>query len=201
MFREGLASLLASQPDIQVVGAAGSMEEAIYLAQSLHPEVVLMNYTLPDGDGPEATRAILVEDPGIQVVFLSDLNGDERLFAAIRSGAKGYLLKNLPISKLVTYLRGLEQNEAALSGEMTIRILEEFSRQYNPYRPDRTRLSGLTSREVEVLKELAAGATNEEIAMQLRLSVNTVKSHIHNLLRKLDLKNRKEAAKIAINAE
>ena len=160
-----------------------------------------MNYGLPDGDGPGATRAILTENPSIQVVFLSDFNGDERLFAAIRSGARGYLLKNLPISKLLSSLKGLEQNEAALSGEMTARILEEFSRQSPPCKPDRAKLSGLTTRELEVLQELANGATNDEIASRMRLSVNTIKSHIHNILRKLDLKNRKEAAQIAINIE
>ncbi len=197
LFRDGLVSLLRGQADIEIVGEAGLLGEAIKMARTLKPEVVLMDFTLPDGDGAQATRAILDENPGIAIVFLTMHDSNDRLFAAIRSGAKGYLLKNMPFPKLLESLRGLTRNEAPISGEMTSRLLEEFSRLGPPQEPEHSKLASLTLREVEVLRELASEASNHEIAGRLTLTETTVKNHVHSILKKLELKSRQEAARFA----
>jgi DNA-binding NarL/FixJ family response regulator len=197
LVREGFESLLNSQPDFRVVGQAGSVAEAIVMARQLCPDLILMDFGLPDGTGLDATQAILVEQPEIKIVFLTVHEEDDRLFAAIRSGAKGYLLKNVPVAKLLTFLRGTEQGEAAISPDMASRILAEFSRLEPRHRPDRLETDELTLRELEVLKELASGASNREIADSLVIAENTVKSHVRNILTKLNLKNRREATAFA----
>jgi DNA-binding NarL/FixJ family response regulator len=197
LFREGLVSLLETQPDITVAGEAGSVSEAIGMARELEPDLILMDFGLPDGTGLEATQAILAEQPEAKIVFLTVHEQDDRLFAAIRSGAKGYLLKNVPVSKLLDYLRGVERGEAAVSPAMTSHILEEFARLGSGPDPGPAELSELTTREVEVLQEVARGATNREIADRLCISENTVKNHMGNILAKLNLRNRREAAGFA----
>ncbi len=197
LFREGLASLLLGQPDFTVVGEAGSVREAILMARELRPDLVLMDFTLPDGTGLEATRAILGEWPETKIVFLTVHEEDERLFAAVRSGAKGYMLKNVPVAKLLQRLRGLERSEAALEPAMTSRILEEFSHTQPERRADHKALAELTPRETDVLRELAGGGTNREIAERLFVSENTVKNHVSSILSKLNLQNRGQAARLA----
>ena len=197
LFREGLVSLLETQPDISVAGEAGRVSEAIGMARDLEPDLILMDFGLPDGTGLDATQAILAERPDTNIVFLTVHEQDNRLFAAIRSGAKGYLLKNVPVSKLLDYLRGVERGEAALSPAMTSHVLEEFARLDPSRGPDAAELSELTSREVEVLRELATGASNLEIADRLYISENTVKNHVGSILTKLNLRNRREAASLA----
>jgi DNA-binding NarL/FixJ family response regulator len=197
LFRDGLVSMLRGQADIEIVGEAGLLSEAIEMARELRPEVVLMDFTLPDGDGTQATRAILDENPGAIIVFLTMHDANDRLFAAIRSGAKGYLLKNMPFPRLLESLRGLAKNEAAISREMTARILEEFSRLGPPQEPERSKLASLTLREVEILRELATEASNHEIAGRLTLTETTVKNHVHSILKKLELRSRQEAARFA----
>ncbi len=194
LFREGLVSLLKSDDYFNVVGQAGSVHEAIILAHNLRPDLVLMDFSLPDGDGAEASTAILTEQPGCRIVFLTMHDDDENLFAAIRSGAKGYLLKNVPVAKLISSLKSIEKGEAAISGAMTMRLLEEFSQHHNGVSSEvYNSQSVLSQREVEILREIALGASNGEIATKLFLSVNTVKHHIHNILSKLRLENRRAA--------
>lgn len=197
LFREGVASLLRGQPDFTVIGEAGSVREAVVMARDLQPDLVLMDFTLPDGTGLDATQAILAEHPETRIVFLTVHEEDERLFSAIRSGAKGYLLKNVPVAKLLGFLRGLERDEAAISPAMTSRILEEFSRTSPAHQPNGAALAQLTTRELDVLRELATGATNREIAACLFITENTVKNHVGNILSKLNLQNRREAARFA----
>jgi DNA-binding NarL/FixJ family response regulator len=173
------------------------VREAIAAVHNLKPDLVLMDFGLPDGTGLEATQAILAEQPQIQIVFLTIHAEDERLFAAIRSGARGYLLKDMPMARVLVYLRGLERGEAAISGVMTSRVLGEFSRlQAFPQR-DQADVGELTPREAEVLGELAGGASNKEIASRLVISENTVKRHVRSILIKLNLCNRREAARFA----
>lgn len=198
LFRDGLVSLLSAQPDFDVVGQAGSVSEAVAMARELGPDLVLMDFGLPDGTGLEATQAILADQPETSIVFLTVHEEDDRLFAAIRGGAKGYLLKNVPVARLLTYLRGVECGEAAISGAMTSRILSEFSRLEPPRNLDPLEAGALTLREVEVLQELARGATNREIADRLIIAENTVKNHVSNILEKLNLRNRREAASFAL---
>jgi two-component system NarL family response regulator len=199
LFREGLAGLLAGQPDFRIVGQAGSVAEAIAMARELSPDLILMDIGLPDGTGLDATQVILAEQPETKIVFLTVHEEDDRLFAAIRSGAKGYLLKNVPVAKLLTFLRGIEQGEAAISPAMAARILTEFSRLEPPRERDQVEMAELTLREMQVLKELASGASNREIAERLVIAENTVKNHVRSILTKLNLRNRREATTFAHN--
>lgn len=197
LFREGLTGLLRSQPDMEVIGECGTMSEAVSMALQLKPDVVLMDFSLPDGTGLEATSSVLAQLPATQVIFLTVHDNDDRLIAAMRAGAKGYLLKNLSVNKLLASLRALERGEAAISRIMMARILEEFAQSRPPSNGAPSPLVGLTSREIEVLQELADGITNQEIATRLFISENTVKNHIHNILEKLSLHNRREAIEFA----
>jgi DNA-binding NarL/FixJ family response regulator len=198
LFREGLVSVLKSQPDFEIVGQAGKVSEAILLARQVNPDVILMDFSLPDGTGVDATQAILAENPKIKIVFLTIHEDDLSLLAAIRKGAKGYLLKNLTVSSLISSLRALEQGEAAVSRIMVNRLLEELAKgQSTPadtfHMPD----ADLTSREIEIVKQIAKNASNSEIARQLVISENTVKNHVHNILSKLKLDNRRQAVDYA----
>jgi two-component system, NarL family, nitrate/nitrite response regulator NarL len=197
LFREGLVSLLKTQPDIQVVGEAGTVQEAIALVNRQQPDIVLMDFGLPDGSGVEATKAILNDKPGTLIVFLTVHDSDERLLSAIRSGARGYLLKNLPTAKLVASLRGLAHHEAAMSRSMMFRVLEAFTEDLHMTRNSESGLSSLSLRELEILREIATDATNQEIAGTLSISEMTVKNHVHSILRKLSLKNRRQASNYA----
>jgi len=197
LFREGIAGLIRGQPDLEVAGQAASVQEAIELARDLKPNLILMDFGLPDGTGLEATQAILAERPETNIIFLTIHEEDDRLFAAIRSGAKGYLLKNVTVTDLLAALRGIEQGEAAISPVLTSRLMHEFARQApQGGLPRRDKLNQLTLREVEVFEELATGATNQEIAERLFITENTVKNHVRNILGKLNLKNRREAASL-----
>jgi len=194
LFREGLASIIRLEPDIEVSGLAGTVQEAVEVVRTLKPDIVLMDFTLPDGTGADATRMVLKEDPDCKIIFLTMSEEDEDLFAAIRSGAKGYLLKNMSPSKLVATIRSVQQGESALSRAMTLRLMEELSRTKEPERPGDASLAKLTRREMDVLREIVKGSTNQEIAKQLYLSENTVKYHVHSILQKLSLPSRKAAA-------
>jgi Response regulator containing a CheY-like receiver domain and an HTH DNA-binding domain len=191
LFREGLAAIIRSETDIEIIGQAGSVQEAIETVKVLKPDMVLMDFSLPDGTGADATRAILKEYPKCKIIFLTMSEEDENLFAAIRSGAKGYLLKNMHPSKLVSTLRSVQKGESALSRSMTLRLMEELARTKEP---SQTGDPTLTRREMEVLRELASGVSNQEIAQHLFISENTVKYHVHSILEKLNLSDRRDAA-------
>jgi DNA-binding NarL/FixJ family response regulator len=169
-------------------------------AGELKPDIILMDISMPGGTGLEAARKILNEQPEINIVFLTVHEDDDRLFEAVKSGAKGYLLKNMRTSELVEMLRGLEQGEAAFSRGLAVRILTEFARMKNRLdasEPIDEEEVTLTSREVEILELAAAGASNREIASQLVVTQSTVKNHMRNILAKLHLKNRREAVAFA----
>jgi DNA-binding NarL/FixJ family response regulator len=197
LFREGLASIIRLDPGIEVSGLAGTVQEAVEVVRTLKPDIVLMDFSLPDGTGADATRMVLAEHPDCKIIFLSMSESDENLFAAVRSGAKGYLLKNMSPSKLVTTIRSVHEGESALSRSMTLRLMEELSRTKEPERLGDASLAKLTRREMDVLRELATGMTNQEIANRLYLSQNTVKYHVHSILDKLNLPDRRAAAKFA----
>lgn len=199
LFREGVASLLSAQPDITVLGQSASVAEAITLTRKLHPEIILMDISLPDGSGLTATRKILKEFPDINIVFLTVHEDDERLFEAIKNGGKGYLLKNTRTHELLKMIQNVQRGETAFTPHLAQRILTEFSRM-------RSQLSAfplfeedveLTKREIEILKLVAKDASNKEIATALFISVSTVKNHMRNILAKLHLQNRREAANYA----
>lgn len=196
LFREGMVSMFKAEPDFEIVGQAGSVREAVELARRHKPDLILMDFSLPDGSGAEASAAILCEQPECKIVFLTVYEADEKLFAAIRAGAKGYLLKNTPVSKLLASLRALEKGEAAISRTMTMRLMAEFSRTDSPV--IRSQLfDQLSPRELEVLREMASGASNAEIGEILFLSLNTVKHHVGSILSKLQAESRRTAIQIA----
>jgi DNA-binding NarL/FixJ family response regulator len=197
LFREGLASIIRQEPDIQVVGLVGTVKEAVEVVINTQPDIVLMDYNLPDGTGVDATREIVRSCPETKVVFMTMSEQDEDVIEAVRSGAVGYLLKNMSPMKLLASLRSVQQGESALSRTMTLMVMKELSRTSPTEKTSDPALGKLTRREIEILAEVAAGNSNQEIAEKLVISENTVKYHVHSILSKLDLQDRKEAAQFA----
>jgi len=199
LFREGLAGIIATQPDMQVVGEAGDGLEAIIKARELKPELILMDIQMPGCDGLEATLKIKQELPETVIVMLTVRDEEEKLFDAIKYGAQGYLLKNIRSRELLEMLRGAMRGEAAISPLLAGRMLEEFRRlsQQAPHADIQKELAALTFREQEVLSLVAQGRADKEIASQLSISLHTVKSHLRNILAKLQVNSRREAAWLA----
>jgi DNA-binding NarL/FixJ family response regulator len=195
LFRDGLISLFQSTPDFYVVDQAGTVSGGVEKAFHHRPDIVLMDFSLPDGTGLDATRAILDEIPDCKIVFLTVFETDENLLKAIQLGAKGYMLKNISSSSLVASLRALSNGEIAMSRKMMSRIVE-YSRAL-PVQPADDVLAKLSRRELEILSALQDGASNTQIARQLYLSENTVKHHIHSILEKLGVENRHQAGVVA----
>lgn len=202
LFREGLLSYFHSENDFEIVGGAGSVNEGIEKARLFHPDIILMDFSLPDGTGLDATEAILSELPECKIVFLTVFVTDENLFAAIRSGAKGFIPKNISGPHLISSLRALHRGELAISRKLSSHIIEEFSHSnLLPTAKNLGLISKLSSREMDVLREMQAGLTNHEIAAQLFISENTVKKHIQNILCKLEVESRYEASSMARQAD
>jgi len=206
LFVEGLINLLRAG-GFTVVGAAREGLEALQLARSLHPEVILMDIRMPGLDGLSATRLIRAEMPEIKIVMLTTSAEDADLFEAIKCGASGYLLKNLEPDELFDYLAGLERGEAPLSPELSARVLREFARQAGALAARAAEgLPGgepgpeLTPREREVLTLVAGGLTYKEVGAALSLSENTVKYHMGEILHRLHLKNREQVVAYALRS-
>lgn len=198
LFRKGVASLLESRQDMQVVGEAGDGCEAIARARELTPDIILMDIGMPGCDGLQATWQIKREMPHVKIIMLTVSDYDRDLFAAIKNGAQGYLLKNLEPYKLFDMLDRARRGEAAISGMLAAKILQEF-REPRPELVQRPEVRGeLTAREIEILEHLVKGATNKEIAAALSVTENTVKFHLRNILEKLHLQSRIQAAVYAV---
>ena len=198
LFRKGIASLLSSEPGFEVLGEASDGHEAIEKARDLMPDVILMDISMPGVNGLEATQRIKQEIPYVRIVILTVSDEDQNLFEAIKSGAQGYLLKKIEPQTLFQTLRGVLEGEAPLSRVMATKLLAEFARQRRAASEPRTPTATLTEREKEVLGLLAAGKTNKEIAGALGIAENTVKNHLKNILEKLHLENRVQAATFAL---
>lgn len=198
ILREGIISILNKQRDFEVVGEAGSVAGALKLAQDSRPDLILMDFGLPDGNGVEATKKILAAYPETNVVFLTMHEEDDLLFAAVRSGAKGYLLKNISAEQMLGKLRDLAGGDAAFLPAQTRQILAEFARTDSSEPVVEELTIPLTARELEVLRLLVKDASNQEIGRQLHISVHTVKNHVHNILDKLNVSNRRQAADVAV---
>lgn len=197
IFREGLAHVLARRKEFQVVGQAKDGKEAFHKAQALKPDLVLMDIYMPGGDGLEATRRIAEALPSTKVVILTVSEEDKSLFQAIKCGAYGYLLKEIEIEQLYEMLLGIFRGEAPISRVTAAKIVNEFGKRArgSDAEDDQEQLS---SREQEVLQLLTQGMTNKQIAEELGIVEGTVKSHLKNILGKLHLANRVEAATMAI---
>jgi DNA-binding NarL/FixJ family response regulator len=200
LFREGLISLFRSAPEYKIVGEAGSVHGAIENAKLLHPDIILMDFTLPDGTGLDATKAILKEMPECKIIFLTVHEAEEKVFAAIRAGAKGFLPKNVAGSSLISSLCALERGEMAISRKTASSIAEEFAQSNLHSALNEEIFTKLSARELDVLCELQPGVSNYEIAQRLFISENTVKHHVRNIFHKLGAKNRREAAVIGQQA-
>ena len=199
LFREGLASLISSQEDLMVAGQAVDGLEAYSLARELRPQLIVMDIHMPVCDGLEATRLIRSEWPEARILILTVHDEDEKLFEAIKAGASGYLLKSTNSTDFLRAVRGTLAGEAPLPPKLATRLLEEFARLAK--RPDPasspSEASDLTQRELEVLQLIATGASDKEIAAQLTLSLHTVKTHVRNILSKMQAANRHQAAILA----
>jgi DNA-binding NarL/FixJ family response regulator len=197
LFRQGLIGLMETREDlVEVVGEASTGRETVQLVERLRPDVVLMDIYMPEGDGLQALRLIRERFPDVQVVMLTSSESDEHLYQAVQYGAAGYLLKNLDAGQLFDLIGGVTRGEAAMTREMASRLLKGVARRSAD--PDRGE-EALTERELAVLRLVAIGASNQEIANRLTISVNTVKTHIRSILDKLQLENRTQAAKYAIH--
>ena len=198
MVRKGLRLVLEAEDDLQVVGEASDGIEAIEQSRQLRPDVILMDVRMPRLDGVEACRQ-LVEDNDAKVVVLTTFDLDEHLFAAVRAGASGFLLKASPPEELVAAIRAAHAGNALVEPKMTKRLLEEFARR--PGQPPAgeipDRFAELTEREVDVLREVVRGASNAEIADRLYISETTVKTHVNHILSKLGVRDRIQAVVMA----
>jgi DNA-binding NarL/FixJ family response regulator len=196
LFRDSLASLLSSHRH-EVIGQASNGREAVQLTMRLKPDLVLMDLQMPEMDGLEATRLICADAAGTKVVILTGADDDENLFEAIKSGAQGYLLKNLEADDFFTLLERVANGEPGLTPSLARKLLREFA---SPSRTDqRSDPDALTDREREVLELLVQGiTTNRKLAKTLGVSENTVKFHVRNILDKLHLNNRAQVVSFAL---
>jgi DNA-binding NarL/FixJ family response regulator len=198
MVRTGLRLILETEDDLRVVGEASNGVEAIDQATRLQPDVILMDVRMPRMDGVEACRR-LVEASDAKVVILTTFDLDEHLFAAVRAGASGFLLKASPPEELVAAIRAAQAGNALVEPRMTRRLLHEFARRpaMAPLGEVPALLRELTDRELDVLREMARGSSNAEIGKQLYIGEATVKTHVTHILTKLDLRDRIQAVVLA----
>jgi DNA-binding NarL/FixJ family response regulator len=188
LFRKGVGALIGVQPDMELAGAADGMQAAVDLALSLQPDVVLMDLQLPDGSGIQATRTIVEDSPSIRVLIVTMFEDDDSVFAALRAGARGYVLKGTDEGDLLRAIRSVAAGEAIFSPTIASQVLTYFAR------PAPTPLfPNLTEREREILTLIAQGKNNSTIARELFLSPKTVANHVSNIFSKLQVADRSEA--------
>jgi DNA-binding NarL/FixJ family response regulator len=194
LFREGLKTLLSTQLDFELVGEAGNGEEALRLAVQNHPDVVLMDLRMPILDGVNATRRLNSQFPDCRVIVLTTFDDDEVVFDGLRAGAVGYLLKDVSSEKLYEAIRAAARGEYFLQPSITTKVMTEFARISRPT-PVAVEplLEPLTPRELEIIRMVATGASNKEIADRLVIAEGTVKNHITSILGKMNVKDRMNA--------
>jgi DNA-binding NarL/FixJ family response regulator len=200
LLRMGFRLILEAEPDIEVVGEAGDGASGVSMASALHPDVVLMDVRMPGMDGIKATTSIIAADPVGKVLILTTFDLDQYVFAGLKAGASGFLLKDAPPAELLAAIRTVAGGDAVLAPTTTRRLIDQFARLLPDPGKQQDRdavLSKLTDRERTVFAELAAGRSNREIATELHLSEGTVKIHVGRILTKLGLRDRVQAVVLA----
>ena len=198
LMRAGFRMILEAEPDLEVVGEAANGREAVAEAGRLRPDVVLRDVRMPEMDGIEATRRLLDGNDDTKIVMLTTFDMDEYVYEALRAGASGFLLKDVPPEQLVAGIRAVASGDALLAPSVTRRVIEEFvSRPPDSLRTPPPALDELSERELEVLKLIARGLSNAEIAKELYVSGTTVKTHVAHILLKLRLRDRVQAVVLA----
>jgi DNA-binding NarL/FixJ family response regulator len=195
LFREALRTLLSMQPEFEIIGEAGNGAEAVRLAKQFVPDIVLMDLQMPVLDGVAATRRLREDLPGCRVIALTTFDDDEYVFEGLRAGAVGYLLKDVPSEKLCEAIRAAARGETFLQPSVAAKVVAEFARISNR-KPINSQplVDPLSNRELEILRLLANGASNKEIAAALFIAEGTVKNHVTNILSKLEVRDRTQAA-------
>ena len=197
LFREGVAGVLVDEPDIDIVGQGSSAAEAIHLATDLLPDIILLDITMPGG-GVQAARQIAASCPFTKIVMLTASEDEEDVTAALKAGARAYILKGVPARELVHIIRSVWAGEVYVTPALAVSLLSEMTKPAvaEPPRPTGT-FANLTERERQILERVAAGLSNKEIGAQLYLSEKTIKHYMTNILQKLQVHNRVEAALLA----
>jgi len=201
LFRRGLEMVLEGEPDIDLVGQASDGEEAVEKAAESLPDVVLMDIRMPRSNGIEACRAVKEAAPSAKIVILTISDEEEDLFEAIRAGASGYLLKDIPLDEVADTVRAVHGGQSLINPSMAGKLLTEFAalaRRDDEERAQEVPAPRLTEREMQVLKLVARGMNNRDIAKDLFISENTVKNHVRNILEKLQIHSRMEAVMVAV---
>ncbi len=197
LFRRGLTMLLAVEPGLEVVGEAGDGIEGVALAQAAAPDVILLDVRMPKQSGIEACLAIKEAVPSTKIIILTVSDEEADLYEAVKSGASGYLLKDSSIEEVAQAIRVVADGQSLISPSMAIKLIDEFKQMSRPERDTGPALR-LTERELDVLRLVAQGLSNKEIAARLFISENTVKNHVRNMLEKLQLHSRMEAVMYAV---
>lgn len=200
LVRSGFRMILEARPDLEVVGEAEDGLQAVELAGQTDPDVVLMDVRMPNLDGVEATRRIVGSGSPARVIVLTTYDVDEHVYDAVRAGASGFLLKDVQPTQLVDAIRVVAAGDALLAPSVTRRLLDKFARSLPDRAPPPDSLSGLTDREIEVLRLLATGLSNAELAERLFVSEATVKTHVSSVLRKMGVRDRVQAVVLAYDA-
>jgi DNA-binding NarL/FixJ family response regulator len=201
LFRRGLEMVLDSEPDIELVGQASDGAEAVEKAAESLPDVVLMDIRMPRSSGIEACRAMKEAAPSAKIIILTISDEEEDLFEAIRAGASGYLLKDIPLDEVAEAVRAVHGGQSLINPSMAGKLLSEFAtlaRKNGEPRAQEVPAPKLTDREMQVLKLVARGMNNRDIAKELFISENTVKNHVRNILEKLQIHSRMEAVMVAV---
>jgi DNA-binding NarL/FixJ family response regulator len=194
LFRVGLARLLEEDPRVQIIGQAGDGAEAVKLAGALKPDVVLMDLKMPNLDGIEATRQIAASLPGVKVLLLTTFEADNHVIQALKAGASGYILKDSKPDSIVSSLLAVMAGERVMASAVANRVLEMLTGTTTP----KEFYDGLTGREIEILKLLAGGMANKQIAYKLKISEKTVRNHVSNMYEKLNIYDRSQAVLYAV---
>ena len=202
LFRRGLEMVLAAEPDIELVSEASDGAEAVEKAGETLPDIVLMDIRMPRSSGIEACRALKDVVPSAKIVMLTISDEEEDLFEAIRAGASGYLLKDIPLDEVADTVRAVDGGQSLINPSMAGKLLTEFAtlarREAASEPPEQVPAPKLTDREMQVLKLIARGMNNRDIAKELFISENTVKNHVRNILEKLQIHSRMEAVMVAV---